>query len=305
MINKLALLLSFVQDKRGVFIDKLVRVCKELDTGLDLYLDSGAFTAMMSGNPIRLEQYAAFLEQNASYATWYANLDSIGDSVETLQNQRRLESMGFHPVPVFHQGSSTDIFRSMLYEYSGKIALGGIAGKPRWMFPLFLKACAEICRETPTDKDNHLHLFGVTPTKEICEIHQWGSFDSSIGAGYRWNRVMSPYGTAVALSSLKSLRNKSILINSFKKQLSLSQRTLDIIEEAKKPTRGYDSGSFWDAVSMLCTIKVVQDILDTVECDALYYTVFSPIKSPYLEMIISGAKDIYENRNNTNKSDRL
>ncbi len=298
-MTEISILLSFVQDKKGLFIQKLVNTCKELETELDLYIDSGAFTALMSGNPIKIEQYADFLEKNREYATWYANLDSIGDSVQTRENQRILEGLGFSPVPVFHQGSSMELFRDMLQSYEGKIALGGITGRPKWMFPIFLKVCAETVNNTPTDKNNHLHIFGVTPTEEICQIHQWGSFDSSIGAGYRWNSVISPYGHKVKISSLKGMKSKSIYLKAVSEQLHLSQKTLDILNEAKKPTRGYDSGFFWNVLSMLCNVKAVQNVLDKTGSTAKYYTVFFPIKSPYLELIISGVRDIYENRNNT------
>lgn len=295
---KIPVLISFVQDKKGNFIKKLAGTCKEAGSELDLYIDSGAYTAFTSGVPIKIESYMKFLDMIKEYASWYANLDAIGDSEETWKNQRILEENGFSPVPVFHQGSRLDLFREIITTYTGKIALGGIAGRPKWMFPLFLKVCADILVGTNDRPENHIHIFGVSPTPELCGIHPWGSYDSSTGMGFRWNRIISPHGRILKISDLNGYKSKNIFLKSIQEQLHFDETTISILSEAKRPTRGYDSGLFWNTLGLLCQVKVLQDILDKAESDAIYYTVMGGLKSPFVDLFVNGVKNIYEHKAN-------
>lgn len=302
-MTKLSVLISFVGDKRGLFIKKLHGLCSSNGMELDLYIDSGAYTAMTSGSSISIEEYMAFLESNREYATWYANLDEIGDSRKTQENQRTLEARGFSPVPVFHQGSNIELFREMITTYNGKIALGGIAGRPKWMFPLFLQTCANALVTTQGKLDNHIHMFGVSPTPELCNIYPWGSFDSSTGYGFRWNRIISPLGKSFKISELNEYKARNIFLKGIQEQLHFSENTLSILREAKKPTRGYNAGIFWDAIGILCHVGFFQKLLDDVGSTATYYTAMGPLKSPFVDLFISGVKDIYEHRANSCQPD--
>ena len=79
---------------------------------VDVFLDSGAFSAWTRGVEIDIQKYIEFIKQNQDVITVYANLDVISpgrfsmgtkESAElTLRNQKIMEQAGLSPLPVFH-----------------------------------------------------------------------------------------------------------------------------------------------------------------------------------------------------------
>lgn len=157
----------------------------------NLFLDSGAFSADKSGNPIVLEDYIDFIHDHMDTFTIYANLDVIGDWEATWRNQRAMESAGLSPIPVHHLEDPMKCLDWCLeYDY---FALGGIAGgatmKDRVKF--FDKCWDVIC-----DKDglpqSKVHGFGMA-SPQLVKQYPWYSLDSSSWVSYgRYGIVIMP-----------------------------------------------------------------------------------------------------------------
>jgi hypothetical protein len=149
---------------------------------VDLFLDSGAFSAWSQGTSIDIDKYIAFIQKYKSKLTVYANLDVIGDPVGTWKNQKYMESKGLKPLPVFHTAFEDE---KWLKKYIDKgydyIALGGMAGgdiqsstiaaKLDYLFPKYLCDAKGI----PNIK---VHGFGITSIPLLIR-YPWYSVDST------------------------------------------------------------------------------------------------------------------------------
>jgi len=146
---------------------------------VDLFLDSGAFSAFTQGITIDIQEYIAFIKEHESVLEVYANLDVIGDPVGTWKNQITMEKAGLSPLPCFHYGDDPKWLKRYLskgYEY---IALGGMVpistnDLRSWLdyiFPEFLCDSSGI----PTIK---VHGFGLTSLRLMLR-YPWFSVDST------------------------------------------------------------------------------------------------------------------------------
>ena len=95
--------------------------------GMEVLLDSGAFSAWSRGQIIKVQEYAECLIKWQPQK--YFNLDVIGNSESTQKNQKYLESRGFSPIPVFHIGEPLGLLDELVKRY-GIVGLGGTVGKP-------------------------------------------------------------------------------------------------------------------------------------------------------------------------------
>lgn len=153
---------------------------------VDLFLDSGAFSAWTQGVEIDIQQYIAFIKEHLDVISIYANLDVIGvggkqpnrlTAERTLENQKIMEKAGLHPLPVFHFGEPIEYLQYYVdnYEY---IALGVAGNFGNALIP-WLDDCFSnyIC-----DKDGYPkvkpHGFAVTSIK-IMKRYPWFSVDST------------------------------------------------------------------------------------------------------------------------------
>ena len=93
---------------------------------VDLFLDSGAYSAYSQGISINLDDYIAFIKENISSLNVYANLDVIGDPAKTWQNQRLMERAGLNSLPTFHYNENERWLRKYLDKGYDYIALGGM-----------------------------------------------------------------------------------------------------------------------------------------------------------------------------------
>jgi hypothetical protein len=137
----------------------------------DVFIDSGAFSAMNSGKVIDIDEYCKFLiEVNAiSYAT----LDVIGNAKATLENHNyMINEYGLNPIPAFHMGSKiTELEPLLEYNY---IALGGLVFSSGIMHH-----CDEVWSFILKNKPNlKVHAFGLTNI-ELMKRYPWYSVDSS------------------------------------------------------------------------------------------------------------------------------
>jgi len=156
---------------------KLEQVYKQ--NKVDLFLDSGAYSAYSQGISINLDDYIAFIKKNISSLNVYANLDVIGDPVKTWQNQRLMERAGLNPLPTFHYGANERWLRKYLDKGYDYIALGGMVPISNshlvpWLDEIFEKY---ICDDKGMPKFK-VHGFGLTSLVLMLR-YPWYSVDST------------------------------------------------------------------------------------------------------------------------------
>jgi hypothetical protein len=152
---------------------------------IDLFLDSGAFSAANQGYVIDIQEYINFIERHKDSLTCYANLDVIGDPTkgidgaeETLKNQQAMEAAGLTPMPVFHVGEDESYLRYYVenYEYVG---LGGMVPFSTQVLRTWLD---RVFRELVCDAKGwpqvKIHGFGMTSLSLMLR-YPWYSVDST------------------------------------------------------------------------------------------------------------------------------
>jgi len=144
-----------------------------LDEFDDVFLDSGAFTAYKSGEPISVEEYAEFLHEYKDKLEVYANLDVIENPEGTWENQKILEDQGLEPLPVFHFGSPWAYLDRLIDEGYNYILLGGMVGQRK---NHLIEWCTQCFARIPDDVK--VHAFGVAD-QSLLEMFPWYSADAS------------------------------------------------------------------------------------------------------------------------------
>lgn len=145
---------------------------------VELFLDSGAYSAWAQGITIDIQDYIDFVKEHERDLALYAVLDVIGDAEGTLKNQKIMEKAGLNPLPCFHFGEDLKYLKMYVKEYE-YLALGGLAamGSKPQMFDFLDKAFDIIC-----DKDGYpkikIHGFGVTSLRAM-KRYPWYSVDST------------------------------------------------------------------------------------------------------------------------------
>lgn len=159
-----------------------VDLCSVYSGPVQLFGDSGAFSAMSQGAAISLDDYATWIERWARRLAVYANLDVIGDPAATAANQAALERRGLHPLPVFHVGSPLAELERLCERYA-YIALGGMVGRNN--LGAWLVRCFRIAEKHGA----HFHGFGLT-RMDLARDFPFYSVDSaSWSAGVRYGRL--------------------------------------------------------------------------------------------------------------------
>lgn len=153
---------------------------------VDLFLDSGAFSAWTQGTHINIDEYIAFIKENKDSINIYANLDVISidgsrpnedTAAATYRNQKIMERHGLSPIPCFHFGEPFNYLYYYVenYEY---LALGVAGIKGQQLIP-WLNECFSnyIC-----DKDGmpriKVHGFAITSVPIMIK-YPWYSVDST------------------------------------------------------------------------------------------------------------------------------
>lgn len=153
------------------------------EAGLELFLDSGAFSAFTTGRPIDIEKYAAYLREWGHIYTVRSNLDHIGTTEEgaqkTYDNQKKLESLGAQVHPVFHVREDERWLRKYITEGYDYILIGGLVPEG----PVYCKErldhlFSEIICDTTGLPKVRVHGFGLT-SQELMQRYPWYSVDSS------------------------------------------------------------------------------------------------------------------------------
>lgn len=148
---------------------ELVKQCVEKH--YDIFIDSGAFSAMNSNKEINIDEYCNFIKETGVIR--YATLDVIGNAEKTLENHKYMkEQHGLKPIIAFHMGSSLKDLEKLMSE--NYIALGGLVYSEGIM-----RHCDEvwsfILKNNPKLK---VHGFGLSNI-ELMARYPWYSVDSS------------------------------------------------------------------------------------------------------------------------------
>ena len=170
----------------------LVREKMKRKNQVDLFLDSGAFSAFSQNITIDIYEYIDFIKEHMEYIEVYANLDVIGDAKGTLKNQRIMEAAGLKPLPCFHRGEDFKYLQYYLDRHD-YIALGGVAQTKnpnllmRWLDRCFSMICDD--KGMPKVK---VHGFAITSLKLMMR-YPWYSVDStSWVVGSRMGTIFVP-----------------------------------------------------------------------------------------------------------------
>ena len=153
---------------------------KLLKDKINLFLDSGAFSAWSRKITIDIDEYIAFIKKYEKYLTVYANLDVIGDAEATLKNQKYMENKELNPLPTYHLGSDVKYLEYYAKNYS-YIALGGMAGTGTATKQI-ISQLDPIWDKYLTNEDGSakikVHGFACTGL-EIISRYPWYSVDST------------------------------------------------------------------------------------------------------------------------------
>lgn len=146
---------------------------------VELFLDSGAFSAWSSGKKINIDEYIQFIKDNIEVIDVYANLDVIGNAEATWNNQMYMEKAGLKPLPVYHYGEDKKWLKRILNKGYDYISLGGMVpistqDLVHWLDDLFKNyLCDE--KGMPIVK---VHGFGLTSLRLMLR-YNWMSVDST------------------------------------------------------------------------------------------------------------------------------
>lgn len=146
---------------------------------VDLFLDSGAFSAWTQGTEININEYIAFVQKHQDIIEVYANLDVIGDPKATWKNQKIMEAAGLTPLPTFHYGEDIKWLERYLRSGYDYIALGGMvpistSALRYWLDNLFQNY---LCTPSGIPKVK-VHGFGLTSLPLMLR-YPWYSMDST------------------------------------------------------------------------------------------------------------------------------
>lgn len=148
--------------------------------GLDLFIDSGAFSAKTRNITINIDTYINYLRTISP--TVYAVLDVIGDPSATWKNLKIMESAGLNPLPVFHLGSDNEWLDKILNAYD-RFAIGGLVPHARRQVFLMQHLDAyweRIVRHRSGDRTKlpAVHAFGMA-SRWLLERYPFASADST------------------------------------------------------------------------------------------------------------------------------
>ena len=153
---------------------------------VNLFLDSGAFSAWTQGVNIDIQEYIKFIKEHEKVIEVYANLDVIStgkignkeSAKKTLKNQKIMEKAGLKPLPVFHYGEPLEYLQDYVNRYD-YISLGGMvpisnAQLIPWLDHLFTEHLTD-AEGMPKVK---IHGFGLTSLRLMLR-YPWYSVDST------------------------------------------------------------------------------------------------------------------------------
>lgn len=154
------------------------------NSGVKIFLDSGAFSAFTLGAVLSIEEYCNYIKTNIDIirrddtVDMFSVLDSIGNAEETYKNQKHMEYLGCRPIPCFHSGEPEEYLQHYVENYS-YIALGGLVGGSAIQLTNWLDGIWEkYLIDGSGNAKIKVHGFGIT-REGIMAAYPWHSVDSS------------------------------------------------------------------------------------------------------------------------------
>lgn len=145
---------------------------------VDMFMDSGAFTAFTKGTKIDLGEYCDYIHANQDIIRVAAVLDEIGDADGTYRNQMEMERRGVRPIPCFHFGEPIEALQHYVANYD-YLAIGGVAQarNTKALIVWLDRIWEEMVHADGTPKVK-VHGFAITALKVMVR-YPWHSVDSS------------------------------------------------------------------------------------------------------------------------------
>lgn len=156
--------------------DSLVQVC--VDRGIDLIVDSGAFTVASLGKVMDHEGYLQWVKDWKHAISFALSLDVIGDhEASAVNHQHALDVVGddVQMVPTFHLGSPLGELERLCDVYPF-VSIGGAV--PFAKQPVHLAMVMRQIHRIAAEHDVKLHGLGMTGGR-IVYGNPWYSVDSS------------------------------------------------------------------------------------------------------------------------------
>jgi hypothetical protein len=139
-------------------------------------IDSGGFTAWKQGRPIALEDYVAWLQNEAPAFEQAFALDAVGDHHETRRRYRALlelaPSLASRVIPIWHEGAPFEYLDEYV-AHAPVVGLGRIAGRSSEQ-----KTLAFYDETFNRHPDGKFHALGNADPKTL-EPYPFESFDAT------------------------------------------------------------------------------------------------------------------------------
>jgi hypothetical protein len=150
---------------------------------LDLFLDSGAFTAFTKKETIDPERYADFVKKTRPYWSVVSSLDVIGEGEAAAKASydvfRRLLALGAEVIPVFHVREPDHWLQRYLSEGHTYLAIGGmVPEETSWLMDRLDGLWGHVLTHPDGRPKVQVHGFGLT-TKSLMFRYPWYSVDST------------------------------------------------------------------------------------------------------------------------------
>lgn len=190
------------------YLHQQIKVDRVREDGVQVFLDSGAFSAFTKGVRIDLPKYCDYIKRNEDIikkedgVLLASVLDGIGDVHLTYENQLAMEAHGVRPLPCFHYGEDERYLEWYIanYEY---ITLGGMVPIETKDLIIWLdRMWDKYLTDGSGNARLKVHGFGVT-TVSIMKRYPWHSVDSSswVQAARTGNVLLLPEARALAVSN--------------------------------------------------------------------------------------------------------
>jgi hypothetical protein len=149
--------------------------------------DSGAFSALTSGHPIKMAEFAAWCIRWRPHLLWVAALDVIGDPAATLANWRLMTGRhGLDVVPTLHVGTDPSWLEPYVREGVDFFGLGGMVGRALQSLPWLAQVFRYARQRFPQVR---FHLWGMTHVRALHNLPAYSCDSSAMSSGTRFARL--------------------------------------------------------------------------------------------------------------------